>query len=67
MHKFLLPIIVAGFGVSVGHSQTFTDGEWTYTLNKNNEATITFTVALVALWLFRRVLVMDIRSRWWVP
>ncbi len=36
----LLPLLVVAFGVSVGISQTFTSGEWTYTLNGSNEATI---------------------------
>jgi hypothetical protein len=40
VRKLLLLILAATFGVSVGFSQTFTDG-WTYTLNGNNEATIT--------------------------
>jgi len=39
MHKIILPVLVVAFGVSVGFSQT--DSDWFYTLNENNEATIT--------------------------
>lgn len=40
---FLLLIALAllQFGASLGFSQTFTNGDWTYTLNASNEATIT--------------------------
>jgi len=41
MRKILLPILFVAFGASVGFSQTFIDGEWSYTLNESNEATIT--------------------------
>jgi hypothetical protein len=41
MGKLVLSILVAGFMVSSGFSQTYTDGEWNYTLNENSEATIT--------------------------
>jgi len=43
MIKRLSPILVAVFGVSVGFSQTFTDGDWTYILNQGGEATATIT------------------------
>jgi len=41
MMKLLWPITSVLFGVSVGFSRDFTDGDWTYTLNKSDEATIT--------------------------
>jgi len=40
MRFLLLPLLVASFAVSVGHSQQFQFGDWTYTLNDDNEATI---------------------------
>jgi predicted lipoprotein with Yx(FWY)xxD motif len=39
MRKVFLPFLMVFLAVSVGFSQT--DGEWTYELNENNEATIT--------------------------
>jgi len=41
MYKALVTILIATLGVSVGFSQTFTDGNWSYTLNESKEATIT--------------------------
>ncbi len=41
MRRILLPITVAAFGVSLGFSQELTDGDWSYIVNTNNEATIT--------------------------
>jgi len=41
MCKIFISILVAILGISVGSSQTFTDGEWSYTLNERKEATVT--------------------------
>jgi len=41
MRKILLLILAAAFGVSMVFSQSYVDGEWTYTLNERNEAAIT--------------------------
>jgi hypothetical protein len=40
MRKILLSILIATSGVSIGYSEGLVDGNWTYTLNENNEATI---------------------------
>ncbi|MFZ9933646.1 MAG: hypothetical protein ACO3G9_10685, partial [Chthoniobacterales bacterium] len=37
----VLPMLLFGCFVDLARAQTYTDGQWTYTLDEQNEATIT--------------------------